>query len=181
MLDMMPDEIAGGVVGLLGLFALFARWLGPRRWLVTDFVRNEMFAAREDFWDVAASGAIGFDDPNYRRVREAINSNIRFAHAVSLPLILIHMRRQQGQTKPPSSRQAADAIENIEARRAANQALDRTERAAFWLLCLHSPVLWFGVVAIVLIWTGRYNAPRGRYNALRGWLSDAVQAEALTA
>lgn len=173
MFDMVPDEIAGGVVGLLGFMALTALWLGPRRWLVTDFARDEMFAAREDFWDVAASGAIGFDDPNYRRVREAINSNIRFAHAVSLPLILIHIQRQRP-TKPPSSRQAADAIANIEVRRAANQALDRTERAAVWLLCLQSPLLWFAVVAILLIRTGRYNA-------LRGWLSDAVQAEALTA
>lgn len=171
---MMPDEIAAGVAGLLGLFALIALWLGPRRWLVTDFARNEMFAAREDFWDVAASGAVSFDDRNYRRIREAINSNIRFADAVSLPLIVIHTQRKQGHATPPPSRQAADAIESIEARRAANQALDRTERAALWLLCLHSPLLWFALVAIVLIRTGHYNA-------IRGWLSDAVQAEALTA
>lgn len=186
---MAPSIAADAIVGLIGCAAFIVFWLGPRRWLVTDSARNAMFAAREAFFDEAAAGRISFSDPNYLKVREAINANIRFAHMLGIVRVYLHLRglrasgsQLSGRTE---ARTGADAIGNPTAKLAAHRALNSVESAALRLLFLRSPMLG----ALVVVSALGFNASRWGDRAsvkqlLRGALqpySDAIQAEALIA
>jgi hypothetical protein len=183
---MAPDIVADAVIGLLVSVALFIFWLGPRRWLATDYARNDMFAAREEFFDEAAAGRVSFTDTNYRRVREAINSNIRFAHAISIVRIVLHLKwlsRHQDR-RPFDARAAANAIANPVARWAAHRALNKVENAALRMLFLGSPILGVLLLLWLLISNFRRHDLSTVKESLRGELkaySEAIQAEALTA
>jgi hypothetical protein len=184
----MPPEVAAeAAIGLLALAALVIFWFGPRRWVATDYARNEMFAAREEFFDEAVSGRVSFNDPNYRRVREAINSNIRFAHAISIVRIVLHLRgmaRQQGKRASSDARDAAEAIANPTARWVARQSLNKVETAALHLLFWRSPFL--GIVLLAWLFASRpgwrdQSSIRQFIRAVLKPYSDAIQAEALMA
>jgi hypothetical protein len=173
----MPiDDVTNGVMGLLGFLVLTALWLGPRRWYVTDYAREQMFAAREEFFDFAASGGIEFTNPNYIAVRQAINANIRFAHTVSLTRVLLFMRHSPA-IKVSSARRAANSIENAEAKWAAHRALNKVENAALRLLFLRSTIMGTLVLLGVVLRDGR--AARSEWLRKLKPYSDAIQAEAV--
>jgi hypothetical protein len=65
---------------VIGLFALWFLYFVCWRELRVDTFRQRLFAVRDDLFDYAASGAIGFNDPAYSTLRELSNSLIRFAH-----------------------------------------------------------------------------------------------------
>lgn len=184
---MTPIVAAQAIVGIIAAIALIAFWFGPRRWIVTDIARNDMFAAREEFFDEAAAGRVAFSDPNYRRVREAINSNIRFAHTISIVRIVLHIwaLKRHRTTLASNVRAAASAIADPEARRAAHRALNRVESIALRLLFFRSPILGALLLLSILPARGVFqHASAGIWRALRNQLqpySDAIQAEALTA
>ena len=187
-MNMTPSTAADALLALLGMAALVAFWLGPRRWLVTDRARDEMFAAREDFFDAAAAARISFDDPNYRRVREAINANIRFAHAISIMRIVAHLgvlKRHSNGSREPDARAAANAIRDPCVRWAAHRALNRVESAALRLLFFGSTILGLFILASLIRGrTIRWHGLSSIRQTLRGELqpySDAIQAEALMA
>ena len=49
-----------------------------------DAFRQQMFALRDEMFDYAASGAIAFNDPAYRLLRQSMNGFLRFAHRLTL-------------------------------------------------------------------------------------------------
>lgn len=67
--------------GVVLIWATF--YLSIRAYLV-DQLRQELFAIRDDLFDFAADGGISFEDRTYRRLRQDLNSLIRFAHKVSM-------------------------------------------------------------------------------------------------
>src|SRR5437016_2293052 len=80
---------ASTTLSLVGLWVLF-HWL--YRDYRVDLFRQRMFALRAELFDMAAAGRIAFDDPAYGKLRGMLNGYIRFAHRVSLPLLLFASR-----------------------------------------------------------------------------------------
>jgi hypothetical protein len=56
-------------------------WLWPCARL--DDFRQKMFAVRDELFDYAASGKIGFNHPAYRLLRQSMNGFIRYGHQVT--------------------------------------------------------------------------------------------------
>jgi hypothetical protein len=52
--------------------------------LAVDWFRQDMFAVRDEIFDLAAKGELSFDDPVYGLLRTTMNGFIRFGHRVSL-------------------------------------------------------------------------------------------------
>jgi hypothetical protein len=48
-----------------------------------DAFRQKMFALRDELFDFAADGNIGFDEPAYRLLRQSMNGTIRYAHQLT--------------------------------------------------------------------------------------------------
>jgi hypothetical protein len=76
------SEIAAAVYTGAGLVALWFT-LGCYRSATTDKFRQDLFALRAELFDYASGGAVRFDNRSYVRLRNLLNSMIRFAHEVS--------------------------------------------------------------------------------------------------
>jgi hypothetical protein len=76
------SEIATVLYTAAGLVALWFT-LGCYRSSRTDKFRQDLFALRAELFDYAREGAVGFDNRSYVRLRNLLNSMIRFAHEVS--------------------------------------------------------------------------------------------------
>ncbi len=76
------QQIANVLYNALGLIAL---WFMLRCWRTyrDDKLREDIFGLRAELFDYAATGAISFDDPLYRKLRSLLNSVLRFAHEIS--------------------------------------------------------------------------------------------------
>jgi hypothetical protein len=58
---------------------LLKLWAGAR----LDSFRQEMFIIRDELFDFASGGKIGFDDPSYRLLRQLMNGFIRYGHQLT--------------------------------------------------------------------------------------------------
>lgn len=155
---MNPDIAAQALVGILATAGLVAFWWGPLRWFAVDWARDRMFEAREQLFDAASDGRIAFDDPAYREIRGSINSLIRYAHGVSLSRLLFHalVRRASFEDLPPdqSPRAAAERIADPVARTIALSSIAKTEKAAFALVVMKSPMIT-SIIVLRLLWQSR--------------------------
>jgi hypothetical protein len=84
-------EMTLGLTALSTTLSLMALW-ALFHWLYRDYrvdlFRQRMFALRDELFELAASGRIAFDDPAYGKLRSMLNGYIRFAHRISVPLLL---------------------------------------------------------------------------------------------
>ena len=87
---MMQVELFAGLLELaIYLFALAGVFRLLRLYFI-DALRERLFTIREDLFDYAADGSIGFDDPAYVKLRLVFNSLIRFAdHLTGTRLLLL--------------------------------------------------------------------------------------------
>jgi hypothetical protein len=77
----------------LALFCVLVLKLWPS--LRLDTFRQHMFIVRDELFDYAASGSIGFNDPAYRLLRQSMNGFIRYAHQLTffrLCLMIMHWK-----------------------------------------------------------------------------------------
>jgi len=72
-----------------------------------------MFALRSELFELAESGAVSFNDPAYIAMRTMINGYIRFAHRISL-LVIVLMSRKKGAKE--SAAQTTAKVMNLLAR-----------------------------------------------------------------
>ena len=180
---------AQAVVGFLAVVGIVTLWFGPLRWITVDWSRNAMFEARDELFDEAAAGRLSFDDPNYRRVRDSINSLIRYAHTLSFVRLAIHARnfrkggRRVGSSNP---RVAAEAIVDPTARAVALRALRRVEMQMWLLIFFKSPVLsvigliWLFRPMTIVRWKSNPQNGRSLLGRLQPY-TDLIEAEAATA
>src|SRR6266566_4122568 len=115
----------GTTLSSLGLWVLF-QWL--YRDYRVDLFRQRVFALRAELFEVGASGKISFDDPAYRMLRSMMNGYIRFAHRISLPLLLFGARSGpvlQRSAEQVKTLTAAIQAQSPETRRALDQILSR--------------------------------------------------------
>ena len=61
---------------ILLIVLLFKLWPTQR----VDIFRQEMFQLRDELFDFAMQGEVGFDDPAYTLLRQLMNGFIRYAH-----------------------------------------------------------------------------------------------------
>jgi len=84
---------------IISLASLALLW-GFLFWLYKDYCveafRQNVFALRDELFDVAASGEIPFEHRAYGRLRVTMNGAIRFAHELSLAQFLIVLVRHHG-------------------------------------------------------------------------------------
>lgn len=152
-MTMSPEIAAQGLVSSLVIALWLLFWFGPWRWIAEDWARESMFAARESLFDMAASGRISFDDPNYQAVRAAINSQIRFAHACSVTRMWFHLRAKGDAADrhvADDVRSSAAAISDPVVRQAAEDALEKVGNAGILLVFWKSPFLCLviGLIAV---------------------------------
>ena len=82
-----------------------------------DKLRQDLFELRDELFDYARSGAIGFDAPAYRMLRTTMNGIIRFGHRITfLRLILAVVTDEtidKGLDKPSSLTEWMDEVNRI--------------------------------------------------------------------
>ena len=81
-----PHDAAATVVVAVAAASIF---YGPWQWVCTDWIRQVCFEARDKLFDLAADGQLDFSSPEYRKLRSIIESEIRFAHEMTLPYLFV--------------------------------------------------------------------------------------------
>lgn len=82
-----------------------------------DVFRQKMFTVRDELFDYACAGNIGFDHPAYRLLRKSMNGFLRYGHRLSLfQLVITSCRWHFADEKPVSlwHTQWQEAISSIE-------------------------------------------------------------------
>ena len=72
------------------LMVVFLVW---RAHLRTDEFRQRLFAIRDEIFDYANSGHIGFRDPAYQLLRNSMNGFIRYAHRLTFFQLMLTIAR----------------------------------------------------------------------------------------
>lgn len=74
------DTLLFLILLLFSVILLF--WL--YRYYRVDKFRQQLFELRDNFFDEASKGNLGFDDPAYGMLRNAMNGFIRFGHRINI-------------------------------------------------------------------------------------------------
>jgi hypothetical protein len=112
-----------------------------------DGFRQDMFAVRDEFFDYAAAGNIGFDDPAYRLLRQLMNGYIRYAHHLTFfrtCLGFTWLRLWVPNPEPTWTIKWENALNNIKSEKVRADIVNFHERAARLVmqrLVLGSPIL----------------------------------------
>ena len=82
-------ELLIAAVGAAGCWTL---WFYLYKEYRASAVREDLFALRGELFLFAADGAIAFDDPSYKELRQRLNAMIRFAHRINLLTLIFATR-----------------------------------------------------------------------------------------
>lgn len=80
---MNPETVLYTIEFWLALAFLIIFAYGPWQEFIESAVRHKLFKVRDELFDYAAKGNVSFEHDDYKRVREALNDFIRFAHVMS--------------------------------------------------------------------------------------------------
>ena len=108
-------------VMLILLATLFIRLLPSYR---LDSFRQEMFGLRDELFDYAASGQIGFDDPAYRLLRQSMNGYIRYAHRITFFRLCVGMLGRPSAPPQPWHEKWEVALTNVKSSEVKNRLLE---------------------------------------------------------
>ncbi|MBV8635303.1 MAG: hypothetical protein JO002_12490 [Burkholderiaceae bacterium] len=101
------------LAGLVALVAILVVLYGPWQEVCTDYGRQIMFERRDTLFDMALEGRLGFASEEYRTLRRAMETLIRFAHEVTLARVLfLLLSVKVGGKKLPES-PIVSALENV--------------------------------------------------------------------
>jgi hypothetical protein len=81
-----------------------------------DAFRQRMFTLRDELFDYAADGNVGFNEPAYRLLRQSMNGTIRYAHQLTFFRVFVTMIEIQLMIHAPKSNWSEDwqrALEKI--------------------------------------------------------------------
>ena len=136
----------------IGLFALWFLYFFCWREHRVDTYRQRLFAVRDDLFDYAASGAVGFDDPAYTTLRDLSNGLIRFAHR--LTFVRVEAIVLLGSLSSTDRMEAW--MEDVkrrppEMRDKLMRAHEAIRSASLWHVLAWSPLAWLFILAAVVI------------------------------
>ncbi len=143
-----PTQLAN----VLEFFVVAALWasliFGIIPYARLDGFRQKMFAIRDEMFDYAADGNIGFDHPAYSLLRQQMNGFIRYGHQLTvfrfLMTVIAHKiaGRQTTATWFSEWQKALDSIDQYSVRKKLEDFHDRGMRLAIKRLLVGSPLLW---------------------------------------
>jgi hypothetical protein len=134
----------GGAVAALILLAIGWIYYGPWQDLCTDLARQTLFEKRDAIFDMARSGRLRFDDPNYRAIRASLERTIRFAHELTIWrfLLIRQQMKKSGTLGRTSDLDAAiGAIEDADTRKAVGGLVTEGLQSIVGMMLLKSPLL----------------------------------------
>lgn len=73
-----------------------------------DAFRQRMFELRDELFDYAAEGKVGFNDPAYRLLRQSMNGSIRYAHHLTFFRVCVTMAEIELAVYVPKSNWSED-------------------------------------------------------------------------
>lgn len=121
-----------------------------------DVFRQRMFAVRDDLFAYAASGKIGFTDPAYMLLRQAMNGFLRYGHNLTLyrlciTLILWNIGGRPKTKWAEAWTSSLKSIRDPEVRKDLQQFHMRAMGLVAHRLIFGSPVLWVGLVLFAIV------------------------------
>ena len=119
-------------------------WFFSRPWQnwCTSVTRQNLFALRDQLFDIAADQHIEFSDPVYCRLREYLNGCIRFAHEITFGIFIVGVVCLGSQIPKKSDLQ--EDIESVTDEKARQEMYDIFRKSVSVLLChmmIRSPFL----------------------------------------
>ncbi|MGO9268842.1 MAG: hypothetical protein ACLQOO_01030 [Terriglobia bacterium] len=120
-----------------------------------DSFRQNMFGIRDEMFDYAASGKIGFDHPAYRLLRQLMNSFIRYGHQLTLFRVAMNVAiwRLSGQQPKiawvAKLEKALQGIEDEEVKRTMEGFHSRAMELVAKRLVFGSPILLLALLCSV--------------------------------
>ena len=139
------------IEGLVAFLALILFLLGPWQWCMTDLAREQIFTLRGRLFDIARSGELEFSCPSYRKLRALMNSQIRFAHHLSLwrflalSVVAFKAARQRNPLEDILS-----GIENDLTKQKIRGLFFEMHTTVFFVLFLKSPLTSLALLAVLL-------------------------------
>lgn len=163
-----PSEITNVVMLCitLAMWSIFLFNVVPEYRL--DAFRQKMFSVRDDLFDFAAAGNIGFSDPAYILLRRQMNGFIRYGHQLTVFRLLMSklLNLASGESNRTEWHDAwSVALENLHSDdvRARLKAFHhQSSLIAFRYLFLGSPLLWMAVIIVGIGLLSHGAALRGR-------------------
>jgi hypothetical protein len=156
MSEMSLTTALASLVSIAGLWILLF-WL--YRDLCVDKFRQDMFTLRDELFDAARAGAIGFDHPAYGLLRRTMNGFIRFAHRFTLlqALLMVAIARDADQANEniesfPAQWNDATRDVSLETSQILTRYRFRMNVLVVRYVLVSSPILLLTVVVPVIGW-----------------------------
>jgi hypothetical protein len=140
------------LAGLFALTLLGIVFYGPWQETATDIARQFVFERRDEIFDLAKAGKLGFDSPEYRIIRESLNQLIRFAHELTLPRFVFLMCSLSADELNRASdlSKAIAGIEDRETRREVERIVKDARSIMILMLGMKSSMLVVVALAAVI-------------------------------
>jgi hypothetical protein len=153
----MTTEMIGihALIGIVAIGGFLVTFYWPWQAVWADIARQRVFEKRDAIFDLAQAGRISFESREYREVRIALEQIIRFAHAGTVPRIVLAAlcawcRGQFPKRSPIDS--VIDRISDGETRKIVEGLVKEALRAvAFSMVVRSLPVILLFPVTIVAI------------------------------
>jgi hypothetical protein len=179
---MTTTALMQALISLGSLATLLILVYGPWQEVCTDIARQIIFEKRDAIFDLAHSGKLSFDSPEYGTIRSALQASIRFAHELTLPRFVVMSAVLSAQGKRPEDSDLGRAITRIADPATRNQVealVKEAYRALFLMMIAKSPAM---VLVVVVMLPGliilRYLPIPNRVKAIEPRARAFIQLEA---
>jgi hypothetical protein len=176
----MTADLLVSFIALIGILALF---YGPWQDLCTDYARQVVFEQRDSVFDLAARGEMDFRSKEYREIRSALESFIRFAHEITFFRLTFVIVNKDALIDDESESRLKASVENVAdpiLRKELEGILSRTQTAMLFLMGARSLpfVVLFPVVLFLALVAHWFFAFKDHCDRVLSWLADLMQMDA---
>lgn len=176
----MTTDRVEGIILLIVLGLSLATFYGPWQWFCIDRARQQLFEIRARLFNLAASGRISFEAPQYRAMRENLNQRLRFAHRVCWQQVFALAWVHRNLPSESEFTRLIREIEDHELREILEAEATKARQAMMRLVMFRSPVLliWFVCTLIVDAIIRCVRPRKTPYRFLQPNLGERVSVEA---
>jgi hypothetical protein len=151
----MTSAISSSLTALAGVSLLLVLIYGPWQEVCTAYARQIIFEKRDAIFDLAISGRLSFNDPNYRTIRALLEKSIRFAHEVTIPRLAFYYfelkRRGKSLDGPPELLKAVERIEDLETKKEVRRLVDAALNTLVLMAVAKSPAALLALMPVYII------------------------------
>ncbi len=165
---------------VLGIFYLLWHWLWVPFYL--DNFRSKLFNLRDELFDFACQGGVSFSSTEYCRMREWINSTLRFAHRITvtdIAFIFFAMLKLDNSESEKDQFNIESIVGSIEDKKTKTYFIELKDKigletAKFFIL--RSPSLWFVFGVFVICFALHYKLKQSVDKAYN-WFFNKIEPE----